>query len=639
MKKFLAVFSLLMLVLLTGCLSDKTERDLTQVPTTEGGTNYSFKNAGISQAVTEVTGSFMTFKYKTGNVTYTSEGGTSFVLTPTGEVFPYTNIKSVEGTTIDLNDELTSLVQATVPQGIATKKLEGTIAFSNNKYNGTYQKGEITKDTQKLYYYMAKVNVSLLENGVTKSYTYLIKTVVPNDTATELISFEDAVRSISPRISEETIDLTKQTELIKHLKTLSATQNYSSEILKQEIYKAIDDFYIYVEGAYVDSSVSSSAKRAAAVEYTEKNSFDYVESSTSTIKVSDMYELIIKLLENAQMSYRDDLEGELAIAQGYYTKDEKGENRVISNLSTLESKLNLLIESKIKEDSLQEYIYNKEFWKKVVISELRSDSLFTSAIDYIILGNCEDLRVNKLGEGKYPVTAGLQPLTTYEEQLKKLTTYASYEFYKQTYFLPKNDKVEKQLNIEDYLLIKGAESLSANVGLLGKTEFEKVSDTKPKTQRYVNEIFELAYKNVIGKKMEILSINNADYFNKVETADANGTLNSLKLTYVRNNINEALENLVNSVKIYDTSNVFVGGLTLDSLTTSETYKLTFEVVSDKIKNITTPINYKKTVFAIPLISGNIDLEVLANNIEADSFNSRTETGVNTALEILNHTEN
>lgn len=635
MKKFLAVFSLLMLVLLTGCLSDKTERDLAQVPTTEGGANYSFKNASISQSVTEVTGSFMTFKYKTGNVTYTSEGGTNFILTPSGEVFPYTSIKSIEGTTIDLNAELTSLVQATVPQGVATKKSEGTISFSNNKYNGTYQKGEITKDTQKLYYYIAKVEISLLENGVTKSYTYLIKTVVPNDTATELITFEDAVRSISPRVSEETVDLTKQTELIKHLKTLSTTSDYSNETLKQELYKAIDDFYIYVEGAYVDSSVSSSAKRAAAVEYTEKHSFDYVESSTSTVKVSDMYELIIKLLENAQMSYRDDLEGELAAAQGYYTKDEKGENRVISNLSALESKLNLLIESKIKEDSLQEYIYNKEFWKKVVISELRSDSLFEQAIEYIILGNCEDLRVNKLGEGKYPVTSGLQPLTYYEEQLKKITTFASYEFYKQTYFLPKNDKVEKQLNIEDYLLIKGVESLSNNNGLLGKTEF--VKDTK--TQRYVKEIFKLAYKNIIDKKMEILSINNADYFNKVETADANGTLNSLKLTYVRNNINEALENLVNSVKIYDTSNVFVGGLTLDSLTTSETYKLTFEIVTDKIKNIAAPINYKKIIFVIPLTSGNIDLETLANNIEADSSNLRTETGVNTALEILNHTEN
>ncbi len=635
MKKFLAVFSLLMLVLLTGCLSDKTERDLTQVPTTEGGTNYSFKNSGISQTTTEVTGSFMTFKYKTGNVTYTSEGGTSFVLTPVGEVFPYTNIKSVEGTTIDLNDELTSLVQATVPQGVATKKIEGAIAFSNNKYNGTYQKGEITKDTQKLYYYMAKVNVSLLENGVTKNYVYLIKTVVPNDTAIELISFEDAVRSITPRVSEETVDLTKQTELIKHLKTLSSTSNYSNETLKQEIYKAIDDFYIYVEGAYVDSSVSSSAKRAAAVEYTEKNSFDYVESSTNTVKVADMHEMITKLLENAQMSYRDDLEGEIATAEKYYMADEKGEKRLITNLSSLELKLNLLIESKIKEDSLQGYIYNKEFWKKVVISELRSDSLFKTAIKYIILGNCEDLRVNKLGEEKYPVTAGVQPLTGYEEQLKKLTAYASYEFYKQTYFLPKNDKVEKQLNIEDYLLIKGAESLADNNGLLGKTEF--VKDTK--TQRYVKEIFEKAYKNVIKKKMEILSINNADYFNKVETADANGTLNSLKLTYVRNNINEALENLVNSVKIYDTSNIFVGGLTLDSLTTSETYKLTFETVTDKIKNIATPIDYKKTVFAIPLISGNIDLEALANNIEADSSNLRTEAGVYTALEILNHNEN
>lgn len=635
MKKFLAVFSLLMLVLLTGCLSDKTERDLTQVPTTEGGTSYSFKNASISQAVTEVTGSFMTFKYKTGNVTYTSEGGTSFVLTPTGEVFPYTNIKSIEGTTIDLNDELISLVQATVPQGIATKKSEGTIAFSNNKYNGTYQKGEITKDTQKLYYYMAKVNVSLLENGVTKSYTYLIKTVVPNDTATELISFEDAVRSISPRVSEETIDLTKQTELIKHLKTLSATQNYSSETLKQEIYKAIDDFYIYVEGAYVDSSVSSSAKRAAAVEYTEKNSFDYVESSASTIKVSDMYELIIKLLENAQMSYRDDLEGEVATAQGYYTKDENGENRVISNLSALESKLNLLIESKIKEDSLQEYIYNKEFWKKVVIAELRSDDLFQDAIEYIILGNCEDLRVNKLGEKKYPVTSGLQPLTYYEEQLKKLTIYASYVYYRQAYFLPKNDEVEKQLNIEDYLLIKGANRLLVHTGLLGKTEFNEGD----KTQRYVKEIFKKAYTNVILKKLEILSVNNADYFSKIETADANGTLNSLKLTYVRNNIKEALENLVNSVKIYDTLNIFDASLTLDSLITSDVYKLTFEGVTDKIKDIETPIDYKKIEFPIPIISGNIDLQALANNIRTSSSNDRTETRVKTALEILNHTEN
>ena len=42
MKKFLAVFSLLMLVLLTGCLSDKTERDLNPTPTTAGETNYKY---------------------------------------------------------------------------------------------------------------------------------------------------------------------------------------------------------------------------------------------------------------------------------------------------------------------------------------------------------------------------------------------------------------------------------------------------------------------------------------------------------------------------------------------------------------------------------------------------------------------
>ena len=63
MKKFLAVFSLLMLVLLTGCLSDKTERDLNATPTTAGETNYKYLTVKPDDSkLVKVTGKYYSLK-------------------------------------------------------------------------------------------------------------------------------------------------------------------------------------------------------------------------------------------------------------------------------------------------------------------------------------------------------------------------------------------------------------------------------------------------------------------------------------------------------------------------------------------------------------------------------------------------
>ncbi len=639
MKKFLAVFSLLMLVLLTGCLSDKTERDLTQVPTTEGGTgtaNYSFLN---SKNVDEtLTGSVMEFGYLKSKVSYTSVGGSSFELVPAGELLPYTNVKSVSGSIVDVASELNTMITAVSLSGdttTITKTATGKINFLVPNKEGTYEKGKIVKGSETYYYYIAYVSITLKENNVDKLYTYVVKSIVKNENASDLLTFENVVLSLNPTLPVSKIDLAKQTELIKELNTLNQNVNYSSDTLKQSVYKAIDDFYIYVEGAYIDSSIASSEKRKKAMEYVKKNSFDYVESSTNTYKVDDVDGTITKLMSKCSTAYRYALEGELANAEVSYNKDEKGIVRTITNLSSLEEKFNDLIEDSIKQDSLQGYIYNKEFWKKVVLSEMRNDDLVQDAIDYIIIGNLEDIRINKLGEGTNPATSGLQPLQNYEEQILKVTKYASYKFYIQSYFLPKNEDVDKQLNIEDYLLIQGAELLKGNTTKLGK----KYTAKDVEQQRYINDVFTDAYTNIIKEKVDIVRLANKGYFDKIETAKINGNLSSLDLSSKRDIIQNAIDNLALSVKIYDTDNVFGGSLTLVGLPLSSTYKLTADVVCESIKNTVGATDYQKNIFVIPLAGSKIDLSTLADNIILDSGNIRVDTGVRTALDILAQEEN
>jgi len=660
MKKISLILSLVLFMVLGGCLSKKTEEQLSEVPGNNGGTpgvvqgDYVFKSAeNINLDI--LTGSVMEFGYTKATSNYTSTGGNSFELTPTGEVLPYVSIKSIEGTTIDLKAELTALVLSTVPQGIATKKSEGKILFSK-KNNGTFEKGEIVKGSENFYYIIAKISLPIIVNKVEKTYSYIVKTVVKKDEATQLATFENIIRSLNVKVVEAKIDLVKQTELIKKIKEYSKVGNYDNEIFKQEIYKAVDDFYSYIEAAYVEPTTKAELKRKKAIEYVIGNSLDYMESSTITYKVPDMFQTITSLLSNVSMAYRDDLQGEIKTAVLDYYKDEKGEIRTISNLENLEKKLDILINSKIKQDSLEKYIYNKEFWKNVVISEFRNDKLVQDAIKYIIFGNLENIRITKIGEGQYPVDGGLHA-QYYEEQLKKVTTYASLKFYRQEYFLPKNDEVSRQLNIQDFLLIKGVAYLTdvtvSGFGneLLGKTEFVKGT----KYQRTVYDIFVKSCKNVIKRKIDILTLKNTEYFDKIETAEKNGTLSTLDLYTKRILIKDALDDLANVVKIYDSSYAFDATNDLDSLLTKKDYYLTTTIVTDAIKNITKSIetnnpidvtkkeslNYQRNIFIIPTMVGEsyIDLKKLGENVLSDDTdNVRINTGVKTSLDILAKTE-
>ena len=648
MKKLGVLLSLIFLMALSGCISEKTQQKLT---TSTGGTttgggievvtgDYAFKSSEEG-TFEPITGSFMEFSYDKTKNKYTGAGGTNFELTPTGEILPYASIKSVEGTTISFSDELKTLVDALVPEGVVTKKNEGGILFSKlNK--GTYEKGEITKGSEKYTYILAKITLPLTENTVTKNYTYLVRTVVKNDIGTELSIFENILRTFKAKRPVSAIDLTKQTDLIKNLESLNTLKNYSDETLKQNIYKAIDDFYIYIEGAYIDSSIASNEKRIKVVDYVKSQPLEYKESTINTYKKTDVYGTIVKLLEKTEMTYRDDLEGEIEKAIEFYNQDEKKINRVIGNLAELENKFKALVDNQIKQDSLQKYVYNKEFWRSVVLAEYRTDSLVQEAIDYIIIGNLEDIRVNKLGEGTNPATSGYQPLQSYEEQMIKITEYASYRYYTQDLFLPQNDHgINNQLNIADYLMIKGAEDLKTSATLLGKTCFAK----DVYTQRNISEIYKKAYRNIINKKMSIVSLRNKEYFDKIETAKVNGTLLQVDLSAKRIEIQEALDNLSNTVKIYDSGKL---SIVLETLKTSTTYELGSAYVLGKIKLVDSSadvvidsnkegksINYQKSIFAIPLTGAyNDDLETLAMSIQNDTIKTRISTGVKTSLDIL-----
>ena len=127
-------------------------------------------------------------------------------------------------------------------------------------------------------------------------------------------------------------------------------------------------------------------------------------------------------------------------------------------------------------------------------------------------------------------------------------------------------------------------------------------------------------------------------------------------------IGMSLENLVNSIKIYDTGSIFTTGFSLTNLKGSEVVQLTTTYVTNKIKNTKSPINYEQSNFNIPFVNGKIDLVNLAKNLKSstltiseapdnvdynndgdklDTFTyyTYTRTGVETALKILNSKEN
>lgn len=631
MKRVGIVVSLLLFMVLGGCLGKKTEQQLSQGAGNNGGpsgvvtADYAFTSS-LSTERNKVDGAYFSFEYKTNNeLINTPVGGTEFTITPKGAIIPYIKVKSINGVSVNLSNEAITLSNSTVPQGVITKKSEGKILFAG-KYSGTYQKGEIIKEGKKYIYIVATVPVSTeLVSGTSNTYSYIVSSVVEDSKISDLVYFEDIIRTMAFGEVKVVQNLETQTQLIKKLSDLNSSgNNYLDDTKKEEIYKAIEDFYLYVEKVYVSPSVSSNEKRSQAVEYVLKNSFDYIESPTTTVKKSGIDGVILNLFSKIKMAYRYDLENEIATAENLF----KGTTvvDVFPNLDKLEKSLNVLIDSKIKQDSMREYIYNKEFWKNVVISELRNDSKVQSAIEYIIIGNLGDIRVNKLGETTYP-NKELQPLYSYEEQMLKITKYASYEFYKQEYFLPKNTDIDKQLNIEDYLMIKGAEKMKLNATTIGKSELTK-GTTSP---RIVKELYEKAYGKIIDAKLEILSLTNKTYFDKIETAKANqgDSLKNLTLLAERQDISNELKDLANSVKIYDVISGVLDTSELEDLKNLSTFKLTSDFVLDKIQNKTSP-NYLNKDYPIPTLTiastKYIDSKTLASYLSKvlDEANDNTD---------------
>ena len=677
MKKVSLILSLVLFMFLGGCLSKKTEQQLNEVPGNNGGTpgvtngDYVFKNPTVSKELSNGLSKYMTFDYSSVNSlisTDKTEGNGKVVKTTSLDiVVPYIVVSSYEGVTVKAEDEIKKDLNSVVPSCVIVQKSTGKIKISTNNKIGTYTKGEITKNAEKYFYYTATFTDTLLESGVSKEYSFLITSVTKTETSSDLVYFEDIVRTIKPGVAVAQQDLTKQSELIKKLVELdSDMKNYLDSSVQQQVYEGINNFFVHVEANYNVpwDKTKYNTKREATYAYIQDRAFEYlVGSKKDSIIIENHIASLYNKVTFAQLSH---LEGEIAKAQTSYDNAiAKSDVHpvTIGNLSSLEESLNALIESRIKEDTQKGYNYDNNTIKEIAISQLKNisssgditDNIFLMAVKYIVIGNLEEIRVKGLGWGTFP-NQGYQAILTYEKQLEKVVMINSYKYYEAEYFLaPKTlengFKEGYKNNVRDYMKILSSYNLyNDTITELGANKLSvndvwtdnNVDLTDDPT---VKDVFNAAKKAILSSKINQLNISLNDYFNKIKDSNIYGNLDSLSLGSIRENIKASLSNLVNSVKIYDSydkDNKNILSERFGLTDTEKDYVMTLDNVTSIIKEVDTSLaglNYSGDTVNLTNGKAYIDIYNIAKNKTYEKADkSRYNYRVKVAIEILNNRE-
>lgn len=594
MKKISLILSLVLFMFLGGCLSKKTEQQLSEenVPNVIGETTYTTKTA-VTTPQTTYQASYFEFKYPT-DTTNLNDGVSSGVVSgaetitvlPKAEKTPIIKVTSYENKTISTDTEIKALaVEKISANAVVKETAKGKINFDISG-QGTYSLGTITDGGVVYYYYGAQVTKSLIKSGATEAtnFTYLIRVILKSNGATELRYFEDIVKSLAAKEKTQT-NVNKDLELEKAL--FFTIKQYESKLLVGDDVKAlaeknIEAVYNYVENnnKYVPVTiVGQENRRSAAMKFINT----WVIDGDGTIGTK-----LKNLLGRLETAYRDQLGGEIATANALLKKADLHVFK-LSNIDSLKDVIEKMINKRIQQEVISGYDFGQKINKDIAIENLRQKyDYFIPAINLIVNHYVESIRVDGLGRDSVPssgTTDANYVWTQYEPINYTLPIMENAIDYQQYLEVELGDiNIMKlggtsEIAAREHVRKQAIESLKGNTSKIG---FNKTGDSAYSlTQQIVKNIFSNAIDSVKDKRLQNLKEENKDFFIKTNTAETIDKVDKNELVNSKNKIELTLFNMVKFVKMFD-SNV--------SLTNSA--YVSIDTVKDNIISVGNLSSYK-----------------------------------------------
>ncbi len=554
MKKFLAVFSLLMLVLLTGCLSDKTERDLNATPDSTSESTYQQKTT-VTTPQTTYQGSYVEFKYPTdttnlkdASTTGIVSGAETVTIENKTDKVNLITITSYENKTVTNDAEIKALVNGKISStAVVTETAKGTIGF-NISGQGTYSLGTVVDGTTTYYYYVAQVTKNLIKTGSTEAtnFTYVVRTILKTNTNSDLRNFEDIVRSLS---SKEKVEEGTNPKLVEEIALLNSIKSFESVSLSNSTNRtkaesAIESLYKYVEGntRYVPSSIAGQElRRSAAMQFINT----WVINGDGTIG-----EKTKTLLERLETAYRDELKAAVATAQGQLSQENLKVFK-ISNVGELESVLGKLIDKRVQQEVIVGYDFGEKINNDIAIQNLRLKyDVFSTAVNLIVNYYVEYIRVDWLGRDSIPHKV-FQAVNYTLPTMEKAIDYQSYLEIDLNEINYMKSGGLTEISAREYVRKEAVESLKSSTSKIG---YDKITLTDySTTQSLVGIVFTDAVNLVKAERITNLNEENRDFFIKANTQATISQVNTNELVNCKNKIELALYNLVKFVKMFDSN--------------------------------------------------------------------------------------
>lgn len=584
MKKLGLLISIIALMFLSGCLSEKTKEKLNEVPATSGGgivvtgnTTYIMKTT-VNTPQTTYQGNFMEFLYPTDTVNLKDGATTGVVagaetITIEDKINKATliTVTSYENKTVNNNTEIQALVTDKISStAVITETAKGGITFALAG-QGTYSLGTVVDGAITYYYYVAQVTKSLTKTGATETtnFTYLVRTIVKTNSNTDLRNFEDVIRSIESKERSQVgvnLNLDKEKALLTSIKDFEGF-SLASDSAKTSAENAVEAVYVYVENNknFVPSTIiGQDNRRKAAMKYINT----WVIDGDGTIGTK-----VKSLLGRIETAYKDDLGGAVATAQMALATDKLKVFK-IPNVDSIKTVLEKMIEKRVEQEVIAGYDFGQKINKDIAMENLREKyGIVTTAVELIVNHYVESVRVDGLGRNEKPVS--IVP------EAGKPTKYTWREFQGINVMLPIMEKAidyQQYLEIEladiiymklgnlseitarEYVRKKAIESLKISKAEIGYNKIGDKAEDYDTVKSLAGEVFVDAIKSIREERISNLNDENRDFFIKARTAETIDQVNMNDLVNSKNRIELTLFNLVKFVKMFDSNVVLTNNV-------------------------------------------------------------------------------
>lgn len=563
MKKLGLLISIIALMFLSGCLSEKTKEKLNEVPgEVEIKVNYQYTTSIPEDSLLEsVAGKYYSLKrLKTltdsiQNAFNETTGKETFKINKnTSGIYPKVDLV-VSVSDIKIDDQKSGIIGEYITDTIKTESKfgNGEILFPIQGVNGSYQAYQIvTNNNETFYVYFAllRKKITLLDT-TEKEITYLLTNITK--TKGDCTSFETVLKTISTaeqNISAE-IDGDEKAQEEKQLFV-----NLNSALQKEEIRTALDNLYTHIKKYY-----STEAGIITGMTQEEKlvKIWEYANELKPSVEFNT-YQLVRNKVSTLSSYILKELEGGLAELYGKLSTV----NSASPKYSLIKSETTI-VESKMKE--YQETIQEQRYIEK------KDGKLFTT--QYILFGASSDYAskpLYKMGV-KYLTIAKLIQLTDLDEYGEKQGEEREYQISRvlEWYNVVNRDydpvlkamyanEGNKESAVRDYVDKTSINKLYAGLTNDYLDFYNKLVISGDKTQEEVDElksalILTLQNKMVESGKVIIAQVGNY-YTTNVgiyyKTKAIGEIVNKLDAERLKNEIDNSFRVYMEKIKFYNT---------------------------------------------------------------------------------------